>query len=133
MIDLKFAFRQLLKNPGFTAVAVLTLRVGLVIFRSVRPGKPRLLFGVQPPDDQPGRHDPNHRAHAFCVSVESRVTQEAPDKVRHLILPDRQGDQTVPGMTERTSGQTQIAREKRRRVKGQQKGKNVLVRHALVR
>ncbi len=26
MNDLKFAFRQLLKNPGFTAVAVLTLR-----------------------------------------------------------------------------------------------------------
>jgi len=25
MNDFKFAFRQLLKNPGFTAVAVLTL------------------------------------------------------------------------------------------------------------
>src|SRR2546428_783630 len=29
MNDLKFAFRQLLKNPGFTAVAVLTLALGL--------------------------------------------------------------------------------------------------------
>src|SRR5438034_9262290 len=29
MNDLKFAFRQLLKNPGFTAVAVLTLAVGI--------------------------------------------------------------------------------------------------------
>jgi hypothetical protein len=29
MNDLKFAFRQLLKNPGFTAVAVLTLAFGL--------------------------------------------------------------------------------------------------------
>lgn len=28
MNDLKFAFRQLLKNPGFTTVAVLTLRAG---------------------------------------------------------------------------------------------------------
>src|SRR6478672_9914549 len=29
MNDLKFAFRQLLKNPGFAAVAVLTLAVGI--------------------------------------------------------------------------------------------------------
>jgi len=29
MNDLKFAFRQLLKNPGFTAVAVLALTLGI--------------------------------------------------------------------------------------------------------
>src|SRR5437867_13018824 len=29
MNDLKFAFRQLLNNPGFTAVAVLTLALGI--------------------------------------------------------------------------------------------------------
>ncbi len=29
MNDLKFAFRQLLKNPGFTVVAMLTLALGI--------------------------------------------------------------------------------------------------------
>src|SRR5438552_1112562 len=35
MNDLKFAFRQLLKNPGFTAVAVLTLGANTAIFSVV--------------------------------------------------------------------------------------------------
>ena len=35
MTDLKFAFRQLLKNPGFTAVVVLTVARGVMSRKSV--------------------------------------------------------------------------------------------------
>ncbi len=58
MKDLKFAFRQLLKNPGFTAVAVLTLALGIgantamftvintLILRSLPVRKPHELVQV---------------------------------------------------------------------------------------
>src|SRR5438876_11746757 len=58
MNDLKFAFRQLIKNPGFTAVAVLTLALGIgantaifnlldaIVLRSLPVREPGQLFFV---------------------------------------------------------------------------------------
>src|SRR5213593_3143521 len=54
MNDLKFAFRQLLKNPGFTAVAVLTLSLGIgatsVVFSLIQG-----VLLTPPPYQQPER------------------------------------------------------------------------------
>jgi predicted permease len=44
MNDLKFAFRQLLKNPGFTAVAVATLALGIGVNTSMFSGLHGLLM-----------------------------------------------------------------------------------------
>jgi predicted permease len=71
MNDLKFAFRQLLKNPGFTAVAVLTLALGIgantaifslldaVLLKTLPIKHPELLVAVSPSaPGQPGRGIP---------------------------------------------------------------------------
>ena len=54
MNDLKFAFRQLLKNPGFTAVAVLTLTLGIRASSTVF-GLVRGVLPTPAPSPQPRR------------------------------------------------------------------------------
>jgi predicted permease len=51
MNDLKFAFRQLLKNPGFTAVAVVTLALGIGVNTSMFTGVHALLMPELPYPD----------------------------------------------------------------------------------
>jgi predicted permease len=51
MNDLKFAFRRLLKNPGFTAVAVLTLALGIGVNTSMFSGLNSLLMPELPYPD----------------------------------------------------------------------------------
>ena len=71
MNHLKFAFRQLLKNPGFTAVAVLTLVLGIgantaifslldaVLLKTLQVKQPEQLVVVSPaPPGQPDRGIP---------------------------------------------------------------------------
>src|SRR5262245_45494543 len=48
MNDLKFAFRQLLKNPGFTAVAMLTLALGIGATTAIFSVTRTLLFDPLP-------------------------------------------------------------------------------------
>jgi len=49
MNDLRFAFRQLLKNPGFTAVSVLSLALGLGLNMTVFAFVNALAFRPLPP------------------------------------------------------------------------------------
>ncbi|MCW5560117.1 MAG: hypothetical protein KIT22_20050, partial [Verrucomicrobiae bacterium] len=128
---MNFPFRQLLKTPGFTAVAVSSRTSCPAISRSIRPGDSMFLFGVHSPEKQAGRHDSNHSAHSLSLGIQGRVaTQKASDEVRYFILSDRQDHQTVGGVAEWTTGQPQVASEERRMGKCPQQRKNLFISRA---
>jgi len=95
MNDLGFAFRQLLKNPGFTAVAVLTLALGIgantgifsliniVLFRPLPVTEPERIVSVGPIGKNglgPALSYPNYRDLRDCNAVFSGLfaTRYAP-------------------------------------------------------
>ena len=85
MNDLKFAFRQLLKNPGFTAVAVLTLALGIgantaiftmintLLFKPIQARHPHELVGIF---QQEIRNPRGFRFHSYSDLLDIRAGQE---------------------------------------------------------
>ena len=83
MNDIRFAFRQLLKNPGFTAVAVLTLAFGIgantiifalinaVLFRPVLAQRPDQLVSVYQ-ENRGGRNPGQWRHFSYPDFVDLR-------------------------------------------------------------
>ena len=72
MNDLRFAFRQLLKNPGFTAVAVLTLALGIGVNTSMFSGIRSLLMPDQP------YPEPERLVRVFRTSAHSQRWPHSP-------------------------------------------------------
>ena len=72
MNDLRYAFRQLLNNPGFTAVAVLTLALGIGVNTSMFTGLHSLLMPTLP------YPEPNRLVRVFFTSPHSQRWPHSP-------------------------------------------------------
>jgi len=112
--DLRYAFRQLLKNPGFTGVAVLTLALGIgantVIFSAINtillrplPYKdPEQLAWVFANFQRMGydRIPPNWANELFSAVLEQSQSLEqwARLKAKGFVFQGADGSEHVPGM-----------------------------------
>src|SRR5882762_3999178 len=76
MNDLRFAFRQLLKNPGFSVVAVLTLALGIGVNTSMFSVLNTLLFQALPYP---------HSERLVCVFRTSPHSQSWPHSVANFL------------------------------------------------
>src|SRR5262245_60106374 len=99
MNDLKFAFRQLLKNPGFTTVAVLTLALGIgantalftaidtVMFRPLPARDPGKLVFVAKGRDETFSFPFYERLRAALTSLEGISASQYRSSQRELLVP----------------------------------------------
>src|SRR5262247_3539153 len=104
MNDLKFAFRQLLKNPGFTAVAVLTLALGIgantalftaidtVMFRPLPARDPGKLVFVAKGRDETFSFPFYERLRAALTSLEGLSASQYRAPQRELLVTGQDGD-----------------------------------------
>ncbi len=76
MNDLKFAVRQLLKNPGFTAVAVLTLAFGA---KTVRWGVSNRVSGKRRDAQENGQILDSAKGGAVCAPASYRTRKPSKD------------------------------------------------------
>src|SRR5919198_5340694 len=114
MNDLKFASRQLLKNPGFTAVAVLTLALGIgantaifsalnaILLRPLPYRNPEQLVWIFANSQRLGyrRLPPNWANERFSEIMERSQSFDrwARLKGKEFILQEREGAEHIRGM-----------------------------------
>jgi predicted permease len=76
---MKFAFRQLLKSPGFTAVALLTLALGIGVNTTTFTLVNALLFRI------PSFASPGRLVEVFRTTPQSQFNRQAPANVRDVV------------------------------------------------
>ena len=100
--DIRYAIRRLLKSPGFTLVAVLTLALGIgansaifsvvngVLLKPLPFPEPERLVGIYPRLRRPARDDVGTELHG-CAEAERRRWRMRRRISRHPHDPDRPG------------------------------------------
>src|SRR5258708_34583106 len=99
MTDLKFAIRQLLKNPGFTAVAVLTLGLGIGANTAVFSAIERVLLRPLPYSN-PNQLVMIRGADSVSISPPNFFDYKAQNDVFEQMATFNAGSRTLTGVAE---------------------------------